>query len=325
MRFVRTLLLFGIAVGGLGLASFGVARAYYPSLDEQAVSAIETAGSALQSATSWVMSQESPAVSLPGQADRSIVAHHLLPSTDWAETAELAELSTPSPAALPSRTVQTARPSDPYEAVQHDLELLRKGLSAQQAQGADVVPAARVVLALYLPRIMEAWLGTPYHYSGTSQEPGKGRIACGYYVSTVLEHGGFEVDRVALARQPSEQILRSLVPDSKIRRLSYAKRKEVVEEVRKQGDGIYVVGLDTHVGFLVTTGDEVTFCHATQRKGLGVVCEKAVSSPSLRSKYTVVGKVDDDRVIQAWLDGSPLATAQKGSPQQWPGSAEAEG
>ena len=36
-----------------------------------------------------------------------------------------------------------------------------------------------------LTAIHDEWMGTPWDFSGTSQVPRKGSIACGYFVSTV--------------------------------------------------------------------------------------------------------------------------------------------
>lgn len=206
------------------------------------------------------------------------------------------------------------RPLDRYGALQFDLDIQRQTLAEWSAEE-DVRTAARGLLDNYLPHLMRGWKGTRYSYSGTSQQPGKGKIACGYYVSTVLRHAGFDVDRVGLARQPAEQILRTLVPDEQIRRFSWASRSTVVGHVIDRGPGVYIVGLDTHVGFLVNEADQVTFCHSTQRDNIGVICEDAVTSPSLKSRYTVVGALRHEAMLDAWLAGDALPTARKGHAQ----------
>ncbi|MEN0067203.1 MAG: hypothetical protein AAGA48_34040 [Myxococcota bacterium] len=228
---------------------------------------------------------------------------------DAAPVPLLADIEAPPPPVEPE---PPPRPADPYLAERYDLEILRQSLADQRAQGVPVDEAARLVLSTSLPALMEHWVGTRYSYSGTSQVPKQGKIACGYYVSTVLEHAGFDLDRVDVARQASEQIIRTLVPDRDIVRFSRARRKKVVAHVQDQGEGLYVVGLDTHVGFLVNDGLDVTFCHSTRRKRKGVVCEEAVSSPSLKSRYTVLGRLDNPVAIAHWLDQDRFVTARKG-------------
>lgn len=216
-----------------------------------------------------------------------------------------------------SVTLLPPRPVDPYLAQRHDLDGIRQDLAGQLDRGTDVEAAARTALATYLPGLMESWVGTRYSYSGTSQVPRKGRIACGYYVSTVLEHAGFDLDRVEVARQASEQIIRTVVPEADIDRFRRASRKEVVAAVEDRGPGVYVVGLDTHVGFLLNDGTDapVRFCHSTRRRKQGVICETAVDSPSLKSRYTVLGRLDNAVAIDSWLQGHRFATAQRGQPQ----------
>ncbi|MEO0605149.1 MAG: hypothetical protein AAF211_27210 [Myxococcota bacterium] len=244
----------------------------------------------------------------------SAVLGPALADVDWLSDAdvvgyeELEAVADPLPAILEPGP----RPDDAYLGQRYDLARQRESLATRRLAGEPVDDEARRVLAEHLPGLMEAWVGTKYSYSGTSQVPGQGRIACGYYVSTVLEHAGFALDRVDVARQASEQIIRTVVPDPDIRRFRRKRRKHVVAAVEAQGPGIYVVGLDTHVGFLLNDGEEpVQFCHSTRRKRRGVVCEEAVSSPSLKSRYTVLGQLDNPVAIDHWLDGATFATARR--------------
>lgn len=221
----------------------------------------------------------------------------------------------------PPRPAPPPRPKDAYEALKYDIAQERAAFAERQRYGEDVNTAIQAALTERLPALMEKWRGTRWSYSGTTQVPGKGRIACGYFVSTVLEHAGFVVDRVDLARQPSEQIVRTLVPDPEIERFSRVSRDYVADRVLAQGDGVYVVGLDTHVGFLINPpgtkkGERVTFCHSTRRdRKAGVVCEDARTSPSLKSRYTVLGKLGAPMLVEAWLTGTALPTARKHQPQ----------
>lgn len=316
MRVLGRFMMVGIVVGGIGLAAYGVARERYPWLDDEVGEAAQAAEELAWTTVEGLWSLMQRSAQQTARTDDAPAAPE--PTTAPPPAPPVGEpAATSAPAAI-GATPLTPRPTNPYEAVRYDLELIRTALAAQQAEGHDVVPAAQMVLEAYLPRLMEAWVGTAYHYSGTTEVPGEGSVACGYYVSTVLEHAGFQIDRVELARQASEQIARSLVRDPEIQRFSNARRSAVVKAVKERGEGIFVVGLDTHAGFLFHRDGEVTFCHATRRGALGVVCEDAVSSPSMKSKYTVIGKVEDPYIVQSWLDGTTLPTARKGEPQAWP-------
>lgn len=196
------------------------------------------------------------------------------------------------------------------------LEERREGLAARLAfePRERVLAEARAVqVEAARAHLLPAWLGTAYAYDGTSEVPGEGRIACGYLVSTVLRDLGHLVDRVPLAQSAAEQIVRTVAEEPEIARFWGAAPEEVVASVAERGEGLYVIGLDTHVGFLlVNAGGEVELCHASKRRAAGgVVCEEAASSPSMRSRYHVVGDALGVRTLEAWLHGEALPTAQR--------------
>ena len=161
-----------------------------------------------------------------------------------------------------------------------------------------------------LQGLIPHWCGTRWAYHGTSQTPGQGTIACGYFVSTLLEHAGFKLSRVSLARRPSEAIIKSLTSERYIQRFSNAPINVFVQRVRTMGNGLHIVGLDNHVGFLVVLGARVTFLHSTYLKPGCVVEEEALRSEALvASKYRVVGHISaDPELLRAWLTGKQIST-----------------
>lgn len=84
--------------------------------------------------------------------------------------------------------------------------------------------------------------------------------------------------------------------------------------VAAKGDGLYVVGLDNHVGFLIVRSGEVLFHHSSYVGSVTVVREKAVESPPLvQSRYRVVGKLfTEDALVEAWIRGTPVPTKVRG-------------
>lgn len=187
----------------------------------------------------------------------------------------------------------------------------RDRLAERQAAGEYVVDLAADALGQHLGPMIEAWVGTPYDFFGTSDEPGEGSIACGFFVATVLEHAGFDVQRLELGEQASEHIIQTLVREDWIDRFHHASPAAVAQAAVAGGPGVYLVGLDTHAGFVVHDARSVRFCHATSRSAKAVVCEPARTSRSLRSDYTVMGKLGDETAIAAWLDGRSLRTVRR--------------
>lgn len=171
--------------------------------------------------------------------------------------------------------------------------------------------ARAAVLRAIRHDILPAWKGTAWDFYGTTSTPGEGEIACGYYVTTVLRDAGFKVARAKLAQQPSERITTSLVPEEAIWRFRKGDEEGVVETIRKKGDGLYLVGLDNHVGFLDVSGDAVRFCHASYADEADVRCEDPVSSQPFQSEYHVVGRLLSGPMIDAWLEGKAIETKTK--------------
>lgn len=152
--------------------------------------------------------------------------------------------------------------------------------------------------------IFPAWYGTQWAFSGTSKIPGEGQIACGYFVSTCLLHAGFKVQRIKLAQQASQKIITTMTGGKKD--VSAGKpMEEIVRRLKQSGDGIYIVGLDSHVGFVTVKGDDVRFVHSNYyRADNKVVCEVVIGKNPLNdSSYRVFGKLLDDKMMLAWLKG----------------------
>jgi len=174
-----------------------------------------------------------------------------------------------------------------------------------------VVHRARRLLERALRRhLMPHWCGTPWAFHGTSQIPRQGRIACGYFVSTLLRDAGLRVGRVALARRPAEAIIKSLVSDQYIRRFSDVPVRRFVKHLHAMGPGLYIVGLDNHVGFLVVDRGRSAFVHSTYLEPSRVTSEAAVTSPALvASRYRVVGKISaDPDLLRKWLTRERIPT-----------------
>jgi len=196
-----------------------------------------------------------------------------------------------------------------YDVALADLQVERARLgerfaAADERARAEVRREARLLLLRTFDDVIApAWLGTPWAFSGTSNEPGRGEIACGHWVATVIRHLGFEVNRLRLGQLASEHIARTFVARSDLRRFSMKSAAEVLARVRGDGDGLYVLGLDRHAALLRVEGGVVTMCHASPG---GVACEGAESAALFESRYRVTGKLLDDTMVDGWLAGRPF-------------------
>ena len=176
--------------------------------------------------------------------------------------------------------------------------------SATSAEKADILAQARgLVTSSIYTEIFPPWYGTLWDFSGITEEPQQGKIACGYFVTTVLRDAGWRVQRARMAQQASENIILSLITDPYVRRFRRVAIGDFVAAVREWGPGIYVVGLDIHIGFIVNNDEGVYFIHSSYVEPYTVVREQAIESKILAaSNYRVLGRVTaDDLFIEKWL------------------------
>lgn len=168
-----------------------------------------------------------------------------------------------------------------------------------------VIGDARIFLETVLPDLMACWLGTPWDFHGTSETPGEGSIACGYFVATLLRDAGFKVHRYRLAKQPSQNILRTFLPRSELSLRVGVPYETYAGELRTMDSGIRIVGLDTHVGFIVSESGSFRFVHASGSEPWCVVDESEEEAVVLqRSNYRVQGSLTaNSKVIRKWLLG----------------------
>ncbi len=176
------------------------------------------------------------------------------------------------------------------------LEALRVNLQPQR-------PNLNRVFVNHFSNLMPFWYGTRYSFNGQTHTPGEGSIACGYFVTTVLEDLGLDINRNHLAQLPSEEMIKDLVNKNSIQRFSGYTLMVFLENVKRSGKGLYVVGLDSHTGFILYEANEIRFIHASGRFPFAVVNERAKESIVLReSKYRIIGKLsDDEKVLGNWV------------------------
>lgn len=217
------------------------------------------------------------------------------------------------PGAGAQQAERTAR--EGYGDGREALETQRRSLAARwegagQQERTKILAAARdAVFVALTGELIPAWLGTDWDFNGMSQTPGEGAIACGSFVSTVLRDAGFRVERVYMALQASEHIVRTFAPAEQVWTRWRVPVDDVVAHVQGQGRGVYAVGLSFHTGLLVNDGDAVRFCHSAYYGGVEVVCEEAASSRGLLdSTVFVVGPVMTDGTMEAWLEGREIRT-----------------
>ena len=127
---------------------------------------------------------------------------------------------------------------------------------------AEIIESARNLLQLTMPALMRCWLGTKWDFNGTETVPGEGKIACGYYVATVLRDSGFNIERIKLAQQASQNILLTFLSKEELSIKSDQKDERYMKSLRSLDHGIYIIGLDKHVGFIINDKKGLHFLHS---------------------------------------------------------------
>lgn len=215
-----------------------------------------------------------------------------------------------------------------YDAARHSLDQRRVELAKAWAKDrAKARREARGALLDYLERsAFPAWFGTRWEFYGTTTTPREGAIACGYFVTTVLEQAGFRIERVRLAQQASAYIVSTLARGTKVDWLRNVDSAGAVRNVREHfGNGLYVVGFDLHVGFLRIDGERAAFCHSSYLEPGVVTCEDPLTAGAFVSSLYVVGDVLNDAVLDDWITGRAIESElprRQGAPRRAPASRD---
>lgn len=139
--------------------------------------------------------------------------------------------------------------------------------ATEEARQAVREEARQVVVSEIVDRLFPLWLGKPWAMEGTASRPdtADGTVACGYFVAAVLENAGLRLQsRIRLSQAPALSIQRALVSDkAAVHRFVSIPPAHLAREIAALGEGLYIIGLNIHVGFVVVRGGDVRFVHAS--------------------------------------------------------------
>lgn len=171
----------------------------------------------------------------------------------------------------------------------------------------SVLSAAKMYLITsFEKQIFPCWEGTKWDYNGTTETPREGAIACGYFVTTTLRDMGFVLNRYALAQMASESMILKFNP--KVKRFSSTDYKQVLSYFDKFDNGLFVVGMDSHTGYILKKGMTVRFIHAVKFEEIDGVVSQEVNGDDLfsLSNYRVIGELFSKEMLVKWLKDSMI-------------------
>ncbi len=177
------------------------------------------------------------------------------------------------------------------------------GATNEESRNSVLIKAGPAFIQAMIYGIVPHWYGTPWNFYGKTENPPDSSIACGYFVTTTLRHAGVMLDRVALAECASQTMIEKLTDQEFMRIYRSASIYKFLEGVKQTGDGLYIVGLDFHTGFILCEKSKIYFIHSAYIPPDCVTREDASSSPILvHSQYRVTGKISDDmNFIRKWV------------------------
>lgn len=151
--------------------------------------------------------------------------------------------------------------------------------------------------------LLPFWYGTEWDFNGITDTPGTGKIACGYLVSTVLKHCGFNLNRYTLAQQSAWNEARTLQLSDKVKYFEgdYENFAQAFKKV--YGDGLYLVGMDYHVGLLLLRKGELLFIHSSYIPPAEAVMEKIALSPAFHATrgYHIAEITTNLKLLKKWV------------------------
>lgn len=149
--------------------------------------------------------------------------------------------------------------------------------------------------------IFQYWYGTPWDYNGVTVHPRQGSIACGYFVTTTLQHCGIKLERVTLAQQAASKIIRSLCTRSSIRSFSNGNYEKLKKHLLQQPDGLYIIGLDNHVAFISKNDTTLRAIHAAPPGVKNQPIDDCYSV--VHSQYHVIGSLTGNKeLLKHWMN-----------------------
>ncbi len=199
-------------------------------------------------------------------------------------------------------TSQAQKPPSYSEAME-GIAAKRTQLVSQDANAGVV----RAELISSMEMLIAFWIGTRWALGAPqTTTPQQGKVNCGTFVGRILHDAGFKVHVKKLQRQPSQLIIKSFVGGKRVRKFSGATMKRFLASVRQMGSGLFIIGLDFHVGFLLQTEDDLRFIHASFETETVINEEAATAMPITSSGYRVVGKILSPENIRSWLRGDRI-------------------
>jgi hypothetical protein len=174
--------------------------------------------------------------------------------------------------------------------------------------------ARAYVRAAIVREIFPAWFGMSWGLGPNStadrpHAPGM-TVACGYFVSSVLENAGLRLGtRFTYAQAPALHVQKTLAPAAgDLHRYFSISGQALADRIAGLGEGLYIIGLANHIGFVVVDAAGVRLVHASYTDDQVVISEPLATARAIADSrpkgYFVTPVMHDERLADLWLRGA---------------------
>ncbi len=198
----------------------------------------------------------------------------------------------------------------PYDTLKAHIKQKQQLISAAYAQADSstrdslIRVAQQYLLTTITTDLFQQWYNTPWDFNGITNTPRKGKVACGYFVTSVLCDAGFQLPRLGWAQLASETMIKKLNPA--VKKFSNKSISDFEAWFKDKPDGLYIVGLDCHVGFVSKIKGRLQFTHSSYYEPeTGVMSQDLEGhNPLNDSKYRVLGQILHREMVVNWITGT---------------------
>ena len=205
------------------------------------------------------------------------------------------------------------------------IEAGRKALGERwRAADRDGKRAVREEARAYVVRalteeIFPAWMGVPWTMAVIRDglkpnarvpwEKGRG-VSCSWFVVSTLRNAGLRFSSPsAFAGTIAVHLEHSVAPGQIVRKWDITP-KELEEKLVAKGPGLWVIGLNCHIGFVHVTEERAFFIHSSYVEPYAVVREPLATSEAIalseEAGYVLAPLFRDDRLIDHWLQAGAV-------------------
>jgi hypothetical protein len=202
-------------------------------------------------------------------------------------------------------------PSGNYETLKKQIATKRAYFQAEWQKTNDsakaklIEQAGNFLFENLLNQIIPFWYGMPWDLSGYSNVPQKGTVGCSYFVSNTLVACGFNLNRYRLAQTDPIAGSQSLsFNDSVIHFTNEGDMEKLSKTILGHfRDGLYLIGLDIHVGYLLIYGSNLYFIHSSYYPPKIVCMEYFEKSYGISSSmnYYITPITNNSQLLEKWI------------------------